>query len=299
MTYLWHTAAVSVRWTHHRWAGREERIVSTRPTAPERPFTIHDLRAFKQRGERFVMLTAYDYLSARILDEAGVPVILVGDSLGMVVLGYSSTVPVTLEEMLHHTRAVSRAVSRSLVVGDMPFGSYQEGPQQALRSATRFLKEGGAHAVKLEGAGPTLDAVALLVQSGIPVMGHLGLTPQSVHQLGGYRVQGRDPEAADRMVEDARALEEAGIFALVLEAIPAELGQRITASVGVPTIGIGAGPHTDAQVLVWHDMLGLTAGRLPRFVKQYADLRGEITAAVKTFMHEVADGEYPGPEHTY
>ncbi|MBW3662443.1 MAG: 3-methyl-2-oxobutanoate hydroxymethyltransferase [Actinobacteria bacterium] len=266
---------------------------------PRRPVSIHDLRAFKERGERFVMLTAYDFLSARILDEAGVPVILVGDSLGMVMLGYDSTVPVTLAEMLHHTRAVARGASSSLVVGDMPFGTYQEGPAQALASATRFLKEGGANAVKLEGGGPTVDAVAKLVDAGIPVMGHLGLTPQSVNQLGGFKVQGRSEEAADRLVADAEALEVAGVFSIVLEAVPAELGARVTATVDVPTIGIGAGPETDAQVLVWHDLLGLTHGRLPRFVKAYADLRSEILGAVKTFTHEVGAGEYPGPEHSY
>lgn len=267
--------------------------------ARSRPVRIQDLRDYKDRGERFAMLTAYDYLSAQILDEAGVPVILVGDSLGMVMLGYDSTVPVTLDEMLHHTRAVARGAATSLVVGDMPFGTYQEGPAQALRSATRFLKEGDAAAVKLEGGGRIIEVTAHLVEAGIPVMGHLGLTPQSVNQLGGYRVQGREDDAAAAMVEDARALQDAGAFSIVLEAVPAEVGRAVTAAVNVPTIGIGAGPDTDGQVLVWHDLLGLTSGRLPRFVKQYATLRGDIQGAVKTYMSEVADGAYPADEHTY
>jgi 3-methyl-2-oxobutanoate hydroxymethyltransferase len=267
--------------------------------ARRRPVSIHDLRAAKERGERFVMLTAYDASSAALLDELEVPVILVGDSLGMVVLGYDSTVPVTLEEMLHHTRAVSRGAPNAIVVGDLPFGTYQDGPSQALASATRMLKEAGANAVKLEGGGPMAAVTAHLVRAGIPVMGHLGLTPQSVNQFGGFKVQGRDEAAADHLVDDAVALTEAGAFAIVLECIPTELGRRVTEAVPVPTIGIGAGPHTDAQVLVWHDVLGLTTGRLPRFVKQYVDLRAEISGAIKSFQHEVADHEYPGPEHSY
>jgi 3-methyl-2-oxobutanoate hydroxymethyltransferase len=267
--------------------------------ARRRPVSIHDLRAAKARGERFVMLTAYDASSAALLDELGVPVILVGDSLGMVVLGYDSTVPVTLDEMLHHTRAVSRGAPNAIVVGDLPFGTYQDSPSQALASATRMLKEAGANAVKLEGGGPMIEVTAHLVRAGIPVMGHLGLTPQSVNQFGGFKVQGREEAAAEQLVEDAVALAEAGAFAIVLECIPTELGERVTAAVPVPTIGIGAGHHTDGQVLVWHDLLGLTSGRLPRFVKQYVDLRAEISGAIKTFQHEVADGEYPGPEHRY
>lgn len=264
-----------------------------------RPVTIHDLRAAKERGERFTMLTAYDHGSAALLDELGVPVILVGDSLGMVVLGYDSTVPVTLEEMLHHTRAVARGAPHSLVVGDLPFGSYQDGPSQALASATRMMKEADANAVKLEGGGPMIEVTAHIVRAGIPVMAHLGLTPQSVHQFGGFKVQGREPSAADQLVEDAIALQEAGAFSLVLEAVPSDLGTRVTDELRIPTIGIGAGPGTDAQVLVWHDLLGLSTGRLPRFVKQYADLRADIAGAVKAFQAEVADGEYPGPEHAY
>lgn len=245
------------------------------------------------------MLTAYDFLSAQILDEAGVPVILVGDSLGMVMLGYDSTVPVTLDEMLHHTRAVARGARSALVVGDMPFGTYQDGPSQALASATRFLKEANANAVKIEGGGPMVEVTARLVQAGIPVMAHLGLTPQSVNQFGGFKVQGRDEEAQRRILQDARELQDAGAFSLVLEAVPSKLAADVTAALDIPTIGIGAGKDTDGQVLVWHDLLGLTSGRLPRFVKQYANLREQITDAVKTFSHEVADAEYPAPEHTY
>lgn len=264
-----------------------------------RPVAVHDFLAFKERGEKFAMLTAYDYLSAQILDECGIPIILVGDSLAMVMLGHDSTVPVTVDEMLHHTRAVARGATNAFVVADLPFGSYQESPQQALATATRFLKEADANAVKLEGGGRMVDVVRFLTEAGIPVMGHLGLTPQSVNTLGGYRVQGKTDDAAERMIADAVALEAAGAFTIVLEAVPSDVGRRVTEALSVPTIGIGAGPDTDAQVLVWHDMLGLTGGRLPRFVKAYADLRGEITAAVKAFSAEVSDGEYPAPEHTY
>jgi 3-methyl-2-oxobutanoate hydroxymethyltransferase len=264
-----------------------------------RPVTVNDLRAYKERGERFAMLTAYDYLSAQILDEAGIPVILVGDSLGMVVLGHDSTVPVTMEEMLHHTRAVRRGTRRALVVGDMPFMSYQASLDEGFRNAGRFLKEAGANAVKLEGGGPVVELTARLAGAGIPVMAHLGLTPQSVNQFGGFKVQGREEAAADRILADAVELAEAGAFAVVLECVPADLGRRITQTIAVPTIGIGAGPDTDAQVLVYHDMLGLTAGRLPRFVKQYADLRSVVTDAVKSYQAEVTSGDYPGPEHTY
>ncbi len=263
------------------------------------PVTINDLAAAKQRGERFVVVTAYDANAASILDDVGVPVLLVGDSLGMVVLGYDSTVPVTLDEMLHHTRAVVRGATNALVVCDLPFGSYQQGPDQALASATRVLKETGAAAVKLEGGQRVVDATARLVEAGIPVMAHLGLTPQSVNQFGGFKVQGRDEAEAEQLVADALALADAGAFAIVLECIPTELGRRVTQAVDVPTIGIGAGHHTDAQVLVWHDLLGLTTGRLPRFVKQYAHLRDVIADAIKTFQAEVADGEYPSEEHRY
>ena len=267
--------------------------------APRRPVSITDLRAAKQAGEKFAMLTAYDYLSAQILDQAGIPVILVGDSLGNVMLGYDSTVPVTADEMIHHTRAVVRGAPTALVVGDLPFGTYQAGPEQALATATRFLKETGCNAVKLEGGGRSVDSTRLLVESGIPVMGHLGLTPQSVNQFGGFKVQGREDDDRARIMADAVALQEAGAFALVLECVPADLAAEITAALDIPTIGIGAGPDTDGQVLVWHDMLGLTTGRLPRFVKQYVDLRSQITDAVKAYATEVADGAYPAEEHTY
>jgi len=263
------------------------------------PLTIHDLRAYKERGERFAMITAYDAITASILDEAGTPVLLVGDSLGMVVLGYDSTVPVTMEEMLHHTRAVRRGTRRAVVVADMPFMSYQASQEDGLRNAGRMLKEGGATAVKLEGAGPVVDLTASLTASGIPVMGHLGLTPQSVNQLGGFKVQGKDTGAAKRLLADARALEEAGAFSIVLECVPEDLGRRVTQALAIPTIGIGAGRHTDAQVLVFHDLLGFTSGRQPRFVKAYANLRGAVSDAAKAFQSEVADGDYPGPEHVY
>ena len=272
--------------------------MSVHSSAPQ-PLSIHDVSSFKERGERFTMLTAYDYLTAQVLDEAGVPVLLVGDSLGMVMLGYDSTVPVTMDEMLHHTRAVRRGAKRALVVGDMPFMSYQGSVDDGVRNAGRFLKEGGANAVKLEGGGPVADLTARLTSMGIPVMGHLGLTPQSVNQFGGFKVQGRGDQAAERILADAMALAEAGAFSIVLECIPAELGARITETVPVPTIGIGAGPDTDGQVLVIQDLLGLTGGRLPRFVKQYANLRSEIVDAAKAFQAEVAHGEYPGPEHSY
>lgn len=271
----------------------------TSSSSQRRQVRIHHLLESKQRGEHFAMLTAYDYVSAQILDEAGIPIILVGDSLGMVMLGYDSTLPVTLDDMVHHTRAVRRGARNALVIADLPFGSFQDGPSQALASATRLMKETEASGVKLEGGAHVVETTATLVRAGIPVMAHLGLTPQSVHQFGGYRVQGRGEDAAERIVADARAHEAAGAFAVVLEAVPAEVGRRATAAVRIPTIGIGAGPDTDAQVLVWHDMLGLTAGRLPRFVKPYANLRGAIGEAVKTFMHEVATGDYPDEEHTY
>lgn len=263
-----------------------------------RPVSIHDLRAFKERGERFSMLTAYDHPTAEILDQAGVPVLLVGDSVGNTVLGYPTTVPVTMDDMLHHVRAVRRGVRHAVVVCDLPFGSYQWSLDEGLHNAARLVKEGGATAVKLEGGERVLELVRRLAAGGIPVMGHLGLTPQSVNQMG-YRVQGRGEAAAEEILTDARALEAAGAFALVLEGIPGALGEAVTRELAIPTIGIGAGPHTDGQVLVIHDLLGLSGGRLPRFVKQYANLRSAITDAVKAFQSEVAAGDYPGPEHTY
>jgi 3-methyl-2-oxobutanoate hydroxymethyltransferase len=263
------------------------------------PVTVRDLRALKQRGEKFVMITAYDAPSARLLDEAGIPVLLVGDSLGMVVLGHDSTLPVTMDDMVHHTAAVARGAMNALIVGDMPFMSYQGSTDDGVRNAGRLLQEGGAHAVKLEGGGRVLEIVTRLTDAGIPVMGHLGLTPQSVNQLGGYRVQGREAETAHRMLQDAKDLEAAGVFSLVLEAVPADLAAEVTESVSVPTIGIGAGPGCDAQVLVFHDFLGITTGRAPRFVKRYAALAEEIVGAARTFAAEVAAGEYPGLEHSY
>ena len=258
--------------------------------------TIHDLRAWKAEGTRFAMLTAYDFPTARILDEAGIPVLLVGDSVGNNVLGYENTLPVTMEEMLHHTRAVARGVRTALVVSDMPFLSYQVGVADGVRNAGRFLKEGGAHAVKIE--GPRVELVHALVDLGIPVMAHVGLTPQSVHGMGGYRVQGRDGEAAQRLTDEALALEKAGAFAIVLEAMPAELGRELTESLQIPTIGIGAGPDTDAQVLVVHDLLGLSE-RTPKFAKAYADVRGEIDRAARAFAKDVVEGRFPDAEHSY
>jgi 3-methyl-2-oxobutanoate hydroxymethyltransferase len=261
--------------------------------------TIKDLQTYKREGKRFAMLTAYDFTTAGILDEAGIPVILVGDSLGNTMLGYDSTVPVTMDEMLHHTRAVRRGVKSALLVGDMPFMSYQVSNEDGIRNAGRFLKEAGANAVKLEGGGRAVELTARLVEAGIPVMAHLGLTPQSVNQIGGYRVQGRSDEAAERIHADAQALQRAGAFALVLEAVPAELGRSVTQRLDIPTIGIGAGPHTDAQVLVIQDMLGLTGDKVAKFVKRYADLRGQMTDAVKQYIEEVATGAFPSEEQSY
>ena len=261
--------------------------------------TVRDVRGFKERGERFTMLTAYDALSARLIDEAGIPLILVGDTLGMVMLGYDSTVPVTMEEMLHHTRAVRRGVTNAMIVGDMPFMSYQGSTDDGMSNAGRFLKEGGANCVKLEGGGRVVELVGRLTDSGIPVMGHLGLTPQSVNQFGGYRIQGRGDEAAHRIVQDAKDLEAAGIFALVLECVPTELAREVTSTVGVPTIGIGAGPHCDGQVLVYHDFLGINTGHLAKFVKKYADLGPQIRDAAARFAQEVRDGTYPDEAHSY
>ncbi len=263
------------------------------------PVTVNDVRAFKERGERFAMLTAYDTPSAQLLDEAGIPLVLVGDTMGMVLLGYGSTVPVTIDMVMHHTAAVVRGARNAMVIGDMPFMSYQVSIEDGMRNAGRLLQEGGANAVKLEGGGRSVELVARLVDAGIPVMGHLGLTPQSVNQLGGYKVQGRSEEAHHRLVEDAKSLEAAGVFALVLEAVPEGLAAEVTASLHVPTIGIGAGPHCDGQVLVWHDFLGISTGHLPRFVKRYAELGEEIKRAASEFAADVAAGRYPGPEHTY
>ena len=266
--------------------------------ATGRRVTTRDLAAAKERSEKWPMITAYDALTAGLFDAAGIPVMLVGDSAAMVVYGHDSTIPVTVEELIPLVAAVVRGSQRAMVVADLPFGSYQESPQQALHTATRFMKEAGAHAVKLEGGERVLPHVELLTASGIPVMAHLGLTPQSVHQFGGYRVQGRG-EAGQRLILDAKHMEKAGAFATVLEVVPSDLADADTGAVSIPTIGIRAGPDTDAQVLKWQDMAGLTPGRPAKFVKQYADLRSVLTGAVQTWADEVVNGQYPGPEHQY
>jgi 3-methyl-2-oxobutanoate hydroxymethyltransferase len=257
--------------------------------------TIHDVKTWKAEGRRFTMLTAYDFPTAQILDRAGVPVLLVGDSVGNNVLGYEDTLPVTMEEMLHHTRAVTRGAERAMVVADMPFLSYQVSLEEGVRNAGRLVKEGGAQAVKLEGAH--LDLVHRLVEIGIPVMAHVGLTPQSVHAMGGYKVQGRG-EAAQQVAEQAEQLEKAGAFSIVLEAMPAELAGEITRSVQIPTIGIGAGPACDAQVLVINDLLGINE-KPPKLAKKFADLRGVMTDAVQEFIREVEAGTFPDEDHSY
>jgi len=261
--------------------------------------TTVTLREMKDRGEKISMLTAYDYPIARLLDEAGIEVILVGDSLAMVGLGYETTLPVTMEEMLHHVRAVSRGVKRALLVADMPFGSFQASVEEGVRNAGRFLKEAGAQAVKLEGGREVADLTRRLTSVGIPVMGHLGLTPQMVHQFGGFKVQGRTAAAAERLREDALLLEEAGVFALVLEGIPWQVAEVITKELRIPTIGIGAGSSCDGQVLVTNDLLGLFDDFAPKFVKRYANLKETIAAAFTRYRQEVKAGEFPGPEHAF
>jgi 3-methyl-2-oxobutanoate hydroxymethyltransferase len=265
----------------------------------DRRITIHDLQAATDRGERWSMLTSYDTLTAGIFERAGVRALLVGDTSAEMVLGYRDTLPVTMDQMIPMVQAVVRGTRTALVVGDLPFGSYQAGPEAALANAARHLKEGGAQAVKLEGGRRVLRQVDALVGAGIPVMGHLGLTPQSVHVLGGVRrVQGRG-DAGEELLADARALERAGVFALVLESVPAELGRRVSEALRIPTVGVGAGPYCDAQIMVWQDMAGLTAGRLPRFVKRYADTAGSLAEAAGRYVTEVASGHYPGREHSY
>ena len=261
--------------------------------------TVLDVQRFKDEGRRFAVVTAYDFLSARLLDEAGIPILLVGDSLGMVMLGHPTTLPVTMDDMLHHAKAVARGSRQALLVGDMPFMSYQASEDEGVANAGRFVQEAGMHAVKLEGGGRVVAITRRLTEAGIPVMGHLGLTPQSVHQMGGFKVQGKSKSQADRILADAIALEDAGAFSIVLEGMPSELARKVTASLHVPTIGIGAGPGTDGQVLVFHDMMGITTGKAPRFVKRYADLAGEITRAAELYAREVAAGAFPGPEHEY
>lgn len=263
-----------------------------------RRVTVRDLALAKERGERWPMLTAYDAMTASVFDEAGIPVLLVGDSMGNCHLGYDSTVPVTLDEMVMLAAAVVRGTRKALVVGDLTFGSYQEGPVQALRSATRLVKEAGVGAVKLEGGERSLAQTEAIVQAGVPVMAHLGLTPQSVNTLG-HRVQGRGEEAAQQLLRDAKAAQDAGAFALVLELVPAELAAEVTRSLHIPVVGIGAGPDTDAQVLVWTDMAGLTGGRVPRFTKQYLDLRRTLGDAARRYADEVVGGAFPAQEHTF
>ena len=268
---------------------------------PERPEKVSapSLRASKQRGERLVCLTAYDYPTARIVDEAGIDIVLVGDSLGNVVLGYGNTVPVTLDEIMIHLKAVRRAVQRALLVADMPYGSFHTGPDDAVRNALRLVKEGGAEAIKLEGGRKRLPLIKRLVDEEIAVMGHIGLTPQSINKLGAYRVQGKTAEAARELLDDALALEEAGAFAIVLEVVPREIAQQITESVSIPTIGIGAGAGCDIQVLVLHDMLGLSFGKLARFVRPYANLHQTITDAVTRYADDVRNGTYPSDAESY
>jgi 3-methyl-2-oxobutanoate hydroxymethyltransferase len=261
--------------------------------------TLPELAEMKARGEKIVMVTAYDAPGARLAEEAGIDVLLVGDTAGMVVLGHPGTVPVTMEEMLFLTRTVTRAAQRPLVIGDMPFGSYHVSDEEAVRNAIRFVKEAGADVVKLEGAGPSLSRVKAIVSAGIGVMGHVGLTPQSETILGGFKTQGRTAAKARQLLADALALEAAGCFAIVLEAVPTPVAARITETLTVPTIGIGAGPECDGQVLVYHDLLGLTEGRAPRFVKRYANLAEEIRRALTEYAGEVRNGLYPADEHTY
>ena len=267
-------------------------------TAPPRRVRVHHLRQFKERGERFAMLTAYDQYSAAIFEEAGIPVLLVGDSAANNVLGYETTVPVTVDELMPLVRAVSRSARHCLVVADLPFGSYQSGPEQALATATRMMKEGLAHAVKLEGGARVAPSVEHIVGAGIPVMAHIGFTPQAEHALGGYRVQGRG-DGAQQLVDDALALEAVGAFAIVLEMVPGPAAAAVTKALQIPTIGIGAGAECDGQVLVWQDMMGLRTGKAPRFVKRYADLHAVMLDAAKTYADDVQSGTFPGPEHSF
>jgi 3-methyl-2-oxobutanoate hydroxymethyltransferase len=284
-----------------------EVVMSAAPGAGNGRVTVPDIRNRKSRlvsesgvpSSKITVLTAYDYPTARLLDEAGVDILLVGDSLGMVVLGYENTLPVTMEEMLHHTRAVHRGTRRALVVADMPYGSYHAEISESLRHAIRFVKEGGAAAVKVEGGERRLELIARMVEAEIPVMGHVGLTPQSLHALGGFKVQGKTPDAAEHLMRDARAVEAAGAFSIVLESVPRELATRITNELRIPTIGIGAGPDCDGQVLVSHDMLGLTQGATPKFARRYADLSAEITRAVTEYCADVRAGRFPSDAESY
>lgn len=263
-----------------------------------RKVTIPDILRMKAEGRKIPVLTAYGSSMARLLDAAGIPLLIVGDSVGMVEAGYETTLPVTMEEMIYHTRAVARGRSSALIVSDMPFGSYQASLDDARKNACRLVKEGGAEAVKLEGGRRMMDTIKAIVDMDVPVMGHIGLTPQSVHRMGGYKVQGKNRTDGEALIDDARAVEEAGAFAIVLEGIPSELGMEITENLKIPTIGIGAGPRCDGQVLVVNDMLGL-GDRAPKFVKKYADLKGVITSAVEDFIKDVTEGSFPSKEHTY
>jgi 3-methyl-2-oxobutanoate hydroxymethyltransferase len=268
------------------------------PDKPEKVY-VPALRAAKETGEKLVCLTAYDYPSARIVDEAGVEIILVGDSMGNVIHGYGNTIPVTLEEILSSVKAVKRGANRALIVADMPYGSYHTGADEAVRNALVLMKNGGAEAVKLEGGRNRVELVKRLVDEEIPVMAHIGLTPQSVHKLGGYSVQGKTSEAARRLIEDAKMLEEAGAFAVVLELVPREVAEIVTKELKISTVGIGAGTECDVQVLVLHDLVGLSFGRLPRFVRQYADLRETMTGAITNWMNDVKNGSYPSEKESY
>ena len=275
----------------------------TGPAAPEtakpvRRVRTHHLREMKERGEKFAMLTAYEMYAAQTFDEAGIPVLLVGDSASNNVYGNETSLPVTVDELIPLVRAVTRSARRALVVADLPFGSYQGSPEQAFHTSVRFMKEANAHAVKLEGGVEMVPQVEKLTQSGIPVMAHIGFTPQSEHNLGGYRVQGRG-DSASRLVDAAKAMEAAGAFSLVMEMVPGDVAAQVTKELAIPTIGIGAGPHCDGQVLVWQDAFGLRTGRMAKFVKQYADVHGLLLEAAKQYAAEVADGTFPGPEHTF
>src|SRR6188472_2760006 len=271
---------------------------AAKPAAPAKRIRTQHLREMKERGERFAMLTAYDMYTAEIFDDAGIEVLLVGDSASNNVYGDETSLPVTVDELIPLTRAVSRSVKRSLVVGDLPFGSYQRSPEQAYDTAVRFMKEGGAHCVKLEGGREMAPQIELLTRGGIPVMAHIGFTPQSEHSLGGYRVQGRG-DTAQRILDDAKAVEAAGAFAVVMEMVPGDVATQVTRELTIPTIGIGAGNECDGQVLVWQDAFGLRTGRMARFVKQYADVHGVLLDAARAYADDVKTGAFPGPEHTF
>lgn len=279
--------------------GAQTPSVSDPAATPARRITrVHHLAQMKAEGHKWAMLTAYDYSSARVFDDAGIPVLLVGDSAANVVYGYDTTIPVTSDELIPLVRGVVRGAPHALVVADLPFGSYEAGPQQALASAVRFFKEGGAHAVKIEGGERIADQIAALTASGIPVMGHIGFTPQSVNGLGGFRVQGRG-DGSDQLIADAIAVQEAGAFAVVMEMVPADLAGQITRKLTIPTVGIGAGNETDGQVLVWQDMAGLTSGKTAKFVRRFADVGTELRRAAEQYARDVATGTFPGPEHSY